>query len=141
MKMKLMHFPLTFHDKCQLMSNVVEILCLFRYPKEINSVNEFEKAHPKEEIKNKIPEAININLRPYLSLRYPENITPETAPNKAQLTNQPIPESERLNCDFTSSMVPEITAVSQPNSNPPKVATKVNFNKYFEFLHNRKKFE
>ena len=94
----------------------------------ISAVKDPEKAQPIEEIMNNNPEAININFRPYLSLKYPETNTPETAPSKAQLTNQPTPELERLNCNFICSMVPEITAVSKPNRNPAKAAVKATNN-------------
>ena len=51
-------------------------------------------------------------LRPRKSLSMPATRTPTMEPMSAQPTYQPSRPVERPNCIFTTSVVPEITAVS-----------------------------
>ena len=46
------------------------------------------------------------------------------AAHQAALPNHPTSILVRLNCRSTNSTVPEMTAVSKPKRNPPRVATK-----------------
>ncbi len=48
---------------------------------------------------------------------------PTMVPIKADETTNPMAQSERLKRVFTDEVVPAITAVSKPNSNPPREET------------------
>ena len=45
------------------------------------------------------------------------------APTVRQLTNQPSESASSVNSAFTGSMVPEMTALSNPMRNPPNATT------------------
>lgn len=89
-----------------------------------NVVNEPESMQPTADIRNKTADSINTTLRPYLSLSLPEKLTPIMQPRRAQLTNQPSLTALRLKSCVTKLTVPEMTAVSKPNKNPPSAATR-----------------
>ena len=49
--------------------------------------------------------------------------TPNMEPTSAQPTYHPCCQASNWNCSVTCPIVPEITAVSYPNNNPPIAAT------------------
>src|SRR5579863_5108590 len=50
-------------------------------------------------------------------------MAPKTVPNRALATVTPFKNAERANRWVRVSVVPEITTVSKPNTNPPSAAT------------------
>jgi hypothetical protein len=66
----------------------------------------------------------SIFLRPNLSVGFPTNKAPTMVPINALATVKPKPPSLSSNRSFSFSVVPEITAVSKPNRNPPRAATR-----------------
>ena len=86
--------------------------------------NEGAKAHPTPDKRNMKPDRIITFFRPMRSLKKPDIITPMMQPSKPLLTNHPSSEAVKLNWVFTKPIVPEMTAVSKPNSNPPIAAVK-----------------
>ena len=74
------------------------------------------------EIKNRNEAIIRIGFLPNLSLNPPEIKAPIIAPTRAELANQPTCISFNKKYCSTKLKVPEITAVSNPNSNPPSEA-------------------
>lgn len=99
-----------------------------------SSLKELQSAQPKAEIKKKKADKIKILFLPNRSDNSPANNTPITHPTKAELTNHPSCTASNLNCSCTKDMVPEITAVSNPNKKPPIAAEKAIKYKYdFDF--------
>ena len=93
---------------------------------ETNVVKEPDRAHPMADIENKIPASRRIRFLPYLSLSQPATETPAIHPTRAELTYQPSIAAANPNWVRTKARVPEITAVSYPNKNPPNEATTAN---------------
>ena len=87
-----------------------------------NVVNEPETAHPMADIENRIAASRRIIFLPYLSLSHPATETPAIHPTRAELTYQPSMAAASPNWVRTKARVPEITAVSYPNRNPPNEA-------------------
>ena len=75
------------------------------------------------EIENRTAEMSMVFFRPRKSDIMPATSTPMIEPMRAHPTYQPSPPVVRPNCDFTTSVVPEMTAVSYPNRIPPRAAT------------------
>src|SRR6266496_1800521 len=71
-----------------------------------------------------------LSRRPYLSPGMPASIDPTTVPHSAAETVNPFSHGERLYAAVSPLVVPEMTTVSNPNSNPPKAATIVLFARY-----------
>ena len=86
----------------------------------IKKINEFGIVHPKAEIKKRNAAIIRIGFLPNLSLKLPDTRAPIIAPISAELANQPISISSNEKYCSIKLKVPEITAVSNPNSNPPR---------------------
>ena len=90
----------------------------------IRIVNVGGIVEPRAETKNNQAAKTKIGLRPNRSLKAPATNAPKIAPTRAELPNHPTCNLPRANCTSTSLKVPEITAVSKPNSIPPREATK-----------------
>ena len=90
----------------------------------IKKINESGIVHPSAEIKNNDAAIIRIGFLPNLSLRPPDTIAPIIAPTRAELANHPVSISSNEKYFSIKLNVPEITAVSNPKSNPPKEPTK-----------------
>ena len=67
--------------------------------------------------------ADSIFLRPNRSAIFPATNAPAMVPISAIATVKPRPLSERWNTALSASVVPEITAVSNPKIRPPSEAT------------------
>ena len=91
----------------------------------ISQVKLFNKEQPIADNKNKIAAITRGIFLPILSLKGPANATPATHPARAEETKNPTSAAVRLNCFSTNGMTPEITAISNPNSKPPKEATMI----------------
>src|SRR5512136_1384408 len=70
------------------------------------------------------PPAISTGRRPNRSPSQPATMAPRMQPTRAALPNQPTANLLRPNCFSTNPNVPEMTAVSNPNRNPPSDATR-----------------
>ena len=81
-----------------------------------------EYAQPIAENRNSAADSIRMRLRPNRSLRKPATVTPRMHPISAELTYHPSMTGPSPNLSFTNPIVPEITAVSYPNRNPPSDA-------------------
>src|SRR5512147_1424411 len=81
-------------------------------------------AQPIAETKNSTASAKRIPRLPKMSAGRPTTMEPMIVPISALETVKPRLASLRLKCDFSQSVVPEITAVSKPNRRPPKAATR-----------------
>ena len=71
------------------------------------------------------PSAASAARRPKTSAGRPAPIEPRMVPISALATVKPNKLSLRANLARKASVVPEMTAVSKPNNNPPKAATSV----------------
>jgi hypothetical protein len=60
----------------------------------------------------------------------PASIDPATVPHRAAETVKPFSQGERLYAAVSPLVVPEMTTVSNPNSSPPRAATRVLFARY-----------
>ncbi len=76
------------------------------------------------EKRNVAPPAMSTGRRPNLSPSQPATMAPRMQPTRAALPNQPRANLLRPNCFSTKPKVPEMTAVSNPNRNPPSDATR-----------------
>ena len=83
-----------------------------------------QSAQPIAETLKRTDENSIVGLRPNLSLSHPATATPPMDPTRAQPTYQPFAIASRPNLSATAEIVPDITAVSYPNSMPPSAATK-----------------
>ena len=81
------------------------------------------KAHPMAEMEKSNAEIIIVFFRPRKSDSIPATRTPIMEPIRAHPTYQPSPPVERPNCVLTTSVVPDMTAVSYPKRIPPIAAT------------------
>src|SRR5579875_695753 len=81
--------------------------------------------HPTAEIKYKIAIARRLSRRPLRSPGTPASDAPKIVPSSAIETVKPRPHSDSAKVFFNPAVVPEITAVSKPNSSPPSAATTV----------------
>lgn len=70
-----------------------------------------------------MPIANSIFLRPNMSVSLPAHRAPTMVPISAIATVKPRPLLERWKTSFSASVVPEITAVSNPKISPPSEAT------------------
>src|SRR6202035_5610466 len=76
-----------------------------------------------------------LSRRPKRSPGRPASMAPTTVPQIAMETVMPRLFEDRLKTCDSWPVVPEMTAVSNPNSKPPKAATTVLFNKTaFNFM-------
>jgi hypothetical protein len=66
---------------------------------------------------------MSIARRPNRSASGPAMAIANVAPTVRQLTNQPSESASSVNSAFTGSMVPEMTALSNPMRNPPNATT------------------
>ncbi|GAK98050.1 hypothetical protein JCM19294_1672 [Nonlabens tegetincola] len=98
-------------------------------------------AEPSADITNNTAARTSPFFLPNFLLTRPLNNPPMTQPISALETRKPLNAfaefsdkpfgiTKKLSKDPT---VPDITPVSYPNNKPPKVATKVSFNRYPEF--------
>jgi hypothetical protein len=85
-------------------------------------VKEPAAVQQKAESKNRTAAPTKIFFLPNRSLNSPVKDTPITQPNKADETNQPSCAVDRLNWRSTKGNMPDTTAMSKPNRNPPKEA-------------------
>ena len=93
------------------------ILAMISHDKLLN------KEHPIADNKNNIAAMTRGIFLPMLSLKEPANATPATHPARAEETKKPTSAADKLNCFSTNGITPDITAISNPNSKPPKEAT------------------
>ncbi len=88
------------------------------------SLNPVHRQQPIAETLNSTADIKSVFFLPKKSLITPANATPIIEPTRAQPTYQPLLISLRPNCEHTSAVVPEMTAVSYPNRIPPNAATR-----------------
>src|SRR5208337_2669040 len=94
------------------------------------------KAQPRAEIRYSTAISRKLSRRPYRSPGMPASMAPNTVPKSALKTVNPSDQGESWNVTRKAPMVPAITAVSNPNSRPPKAATTVLFKRYeFSFIN------
>ena len=84
-------------------------MCLFSC---VNWVKSWLNAQPMADTEKRTAAMSIVFLRPRKSDSMPATSTPTMEPMSAQPTYQPSMPVERPNCIFTTSVVPEITAVS-----------------------------
>ena len=89
--------------------------------KAISEYQSHEKAQPMAEMKYSTPMSCRAPRRPLRSPRIPANNAPTMVPQSALATVKPSARSERWNVSVSARVVPAMTAVSNPNSNPPTV--------------------
>src|SRR5690348_1618059 len=82
-------------------------------------------AQPMAEAKYRAPSRNSIARRPRASAGLPTVMAPRMVPINALATVKPSVNGVRANVSLSQSVVPEITAVSKPNSRPPNDATSV----------------
>src|SRR4030042_279026 len=80
------------------------------------------KAQPTADTKYRTANTVNTGRRPHQSEGRPTNRAPNNVPISALATVQPFMLSEREYKSRRVSVVPEITAVSNPNRNDPNAA-------------------
>ncbi len=78
--------------------------------------------HTADTVKNTALRS-STRLRPKRSLSIPAASAPQKQPTIADPTTHPSILSDKLNSVVNIVSVPEMTAVSKPNSSPPKAAT------------------
>src|SRR6266567_483242 len=83
------------------------------------------KAHPRAETRYRTARMRRLSRRPYRSPGIPAENEPATVPHNAMATVIPKDAGESLNVLLRPVVVPAMTAVSKPNSNPPSAATTV----------------
>jgi hypothetical protein len=99
---------------------------------EMSSIYQFAaKAHPKEDTKYSSAHSHNIARLPYASPGFPIMMDPRTVPMRAMETVKPSVASVSPNNGRRNRVVPEITAVSNPNRNPPSADTIVAKRSFF----------
>ncbi len=82
------------------------------------------KAQPMEESTYKAPSSLRQRRRPYRSLGAAAPNEPRTVPNSALETVMPSVSGESANVSLSAFVTPDMTAVSNPKSSPPKAATR-----------------
>ena len=82
-----------------------------------------DMAQPAAETVNNTAEISIVFFLPMRSLSVPPTLTPIIDPINAHPTYHPLCIVVNENCLVTCDTVPEITAVSYPNKNPPNAAT------------------
>src|SRR5262245_12426290 len=85
----------------------------------MNAESVFDTALPMADIAKKSAITNKAGLRPYLSAGHPPNNAPANVPINADDIVNPCQNGERLNKDCIDFSTPEMTAVSNPNKNPP----------------------
>src|SRR5688572_8121853 len=86
---------------------------------------EGSREQPSADKKNNKAASNNGFFLPKRSLSSPEMATPMIHPTNAEDTNQPSWKAERENCFCNKGSMPDTTAISKPNKNPPSDATRV----------------
>src|SRR5271168_1468147 len=104
--------------------------------RDTSSAGQFHaNAQPTDDTKYNTAINRKLSRRPYFSPGRPPVIAPITVPASAEETVTPRDHSERWNSNFNARVAPEITAVSNPKSNPPSAATIALFSKNpFSFM-------
>jgi hypothetical protein len=95
-------------------------------PKNLKNTNDHQfqaNAHPTAEIKYNTAINIKVSRLPKMSAGLPTAIDPIIVPISALATVNPNKKSVNSYSFFNHSVVPEITAVSNPNNKPPIAAT------------------
>src|ERR1700730_1631829 len=82
-----------------------------------------EKATPKDGIRKVVAAMIMVGTRPKRSARRPAMIAPSAEPRSAEETARPSVTGPTLNCFWTATTAPLMTAVSKPKRKPPIAAT------------------
>src|ERR1035438_6363999 len=80
-------------------------------------------AQPMADARYSAPSALRQARRPYRSLGALALHEPTTVPHKALETVMPSRAGESEKVSVSDLVVPEITAVSNPNNSPPRAAT------------------
>src|ERR1700728_1949962 len=80
---------------------------------------------PSAEIRYRIAITRRLSRRPFRSPGIAASDAPRIVPTSAIATVNPSPHSDKAKVFFNPAVVPEMTAVSNPNSNPPSAATTV----------------
>ena len=83
------------------------------------------KAQPRAETRYKTAITRRLSRRPYRSPGIPASIAPTMVPQSAIETVSPSDAAESWYSNVRACVVPAITAVSNPNSRPPRAATTV----------------
>src|ERR1700691_5048318 len=81
------------------------------------------KAHPTAEITYNNAITRKLSRLPYFCPGRPDVVAPSTVPISAIVTVKPSSHGVRRYVRVRASVVPEITAVSNPNNNPPRAPT------------------
>src|ERR1700761_5897671 len=83
------------------------------------------RPQPSAEMRYRIAITRRLSRRPLRSPGMPASDAPRIVPNSATATVKPNPQPDSVKVFFNPAVVPEITAVSKPNSRPPSAATTV----------------
>src|SRR5438445_2063521 len=97
-------------------------------PTKRNRTREYQfqaRAQPTDEITYNTAMTRKLSRRPYRSPGNPASIAPKIVPHSALATVTPSRPGESWYVWVSAAVVPEITAVSNPNKRPPKAAITV----------------
>src|SRR5207302_8581752 len=88
-----------------------------------NSASVGAEALPAADTKYNTASTNSTRRRPRISAGFPAVNAPTIVPMSAEATAKPRRKLSSANARWSASVVPEMTAVSNPNSRPPRAAT------------------